>query len=340
MREDALFFGLSSEQSSLCKRLFELFSEAFKEFRKDPQQFIIRSIKGDGIGGRRRKILLQYGLAISILVYATFFLATLTFWTLNHRPDNSLQNRDGLVFHTPLYFPPFKQETPLSKADKDAENGGGGGGGDQMPNPASQGQRPDFALEPPPLAPTTRPTITPPSLPMIEQLRGDPKQNLPRDDLAPTGLPEGVVGPPSDGQGKKNGIGTGEDGGVGSGKKRGYGPGEDGGKDGGKYEIGSRRPNPADANEAVDARPIALNKPRPNYTEEARKNKVQGAVRARVLVGADGFVKQVKISGAGLPDGLNEQAIEAAKQMRFQPATKNGQAVAYWVTVDIEFNIR
>jgi TonB family protein len=59
-----------------------------------------------------------------------------------------------------------------------------------------------------------------------------------------------------------------------------------------------------------------------------------------VLVGADGTVKQVKISGGGLPDGLNEEAIQAAKQMRFQPAMKNGEKVAYWVTIEIEFNLR
>jgi TonB family protein len=174
---------------------------------------------------------------------------------------------------------------------------------------------------------------------MLEQLLGDPAQNLKRDELAPTGLPGSVIGPPSDGPGKSKGIGDGEDGGVGAGKRRGFGPGEDGGQNGGKYEIGQRRLN-TDANEAVDTKPVALNKPRPNYTEEARKNKVQGSVHARVLVGADGTVKQVKILGVGLPNGLSEEAIQAAKQMRFQPAMKNGERVAYWVTVEIEFNLR
>jgi periplasmic protein TonB len=174
---------------------------------------------------------------------------------------------------------------------------------------------------------------------MLEQLRGDPAQILKRDDLAPTGLPNAMMGPPSDGPGKGKGVGDGEDGGVGSGKRRGFGQGEDGGQNDGKYEIGQRRANP-DANQAVDTKPVALNKPRPNYTEEARKNKVQGSVRARVLVGADGTVKQVKILGAGLPNGLSEEAIQAAKQMRFQAAMKNGERVAYWVTVEIEFNLR
>jgi protein TonB len=90
---------------------------------------------------------------------------------------------------------------------------------------------------------------------------------------------------------------------------------------------------------AVDSFPVALNNPRPLYTEEARKNKIQGTVRARVLVGADGGVKQVRIA-RGLPDGLNEEAIRAAYQIRFRPALKNGQPVAYWMPVEIAFTLR
>ncbi|HSO74026.1 MAG TPA: energy transducer TonB, partial [Blastocatellia bacterium] len=91
---------------------------------------------------------------------------------------------------------------------------------------------------------------------------------------------------------------------------------------------------------SVDQKPLLLNSPRPNYTEEARKNKIQGPVIARVLVGADGSVKQVKIV-RGLSDGLNEQAIQAAYQMRFRAAMKSGQPVAYWANnVEITFSLR
>ena len=90
---------------------------------------------------------------------------------------------------------------------------------------------------------------------------------------------------------------------------------------------------------SVDMKPQMLNKPRPNYTEEARKNKIQGVVVARVLIAADGSVKQVKIT-RGLADGLNEEAIRAAYQMRFKAAMKGGQPVAFWQTLEIEFNLR
>src|SRR5438552_16121885 len=99
MQDNALFFGASLEQSSLVKRLFELFIEASREFRRNPRQFIISSIKGDGYGGRRRKQFLQYGLAISLLVYSTFFLATLVFWTIAHGVAPTNQDKDVMFVH-------------------------------------------------------------------------------------------------------------------------------------------------------------------------------------------------------------------------------------------------
>jgi TonB family protein len=116
------------------------------------------------------------------------------------------------------------------------------------------------------------------------------------------------AGPPSDGPGSGGGIGSG------SGKSSGYA-------------------------KTVDSIPILLNSPRPIHTEEARKNKIQGDVLARVLVGADGSVKNVRIIRT-LPDGLGEEAIRTAFQMRFRPAMKDGQPVAFWRTVRIEFRLR
>jgi len=77
----------------------------------------------------------------------------------------------------------------------------------------------------------------------------------------------------------------------------------------------------------------------PGYTEEARKNNIQGIVTLRVLVGADGAVKRVMIT-RGLPDGLDERAIAAAYQARFKPAMKDGQPVEYWVGLQMEFNLK
>jgi TonB family protein len=129
----------------------------------------------------------------------------------------------------------------------------------------------------------------------------------------------------------RGGLGTGSGGGIGSGDGRGFKTG------GGGPSLGGGS-NPNVPVKDVDQRPIALNNPQPRYTEEARKNKVEGIVLARALIGSDGLVKKVAII-RGLPDGLDEQAIEAVYQLKFKPAMKGGQPVPFLQTVQIEFNL-
>ena len=89
----------------------------------------------------------------------------------------------------------------------------------------------------------------------------------------------------------------------------------------------------------VSQKPIPLNSPMPRYTEEARQQDIQGVVIARVLVGANGTPRQVRIV-RGLPYGLDEQAIQAVYQLRFCPAFSDGQPIAFWQSVQIEFKLR
>ena len=79
--------------------------------------------------------------------------------------------------------------------------------------------------------------------------------------------------------------------------------------------------------------------PQPLVVPDLHFAKSQANALERVLVGADGDVKQVKVV-RGLPDGLTEQAIEAARQAKFKPAMKDGKPVPYWVVIQMEFNIR
>jgi TonB family protein len=68
-------------------------------------------------------------------------------------------------------------------------------------------------------------------------------------------------------------------------------------------------------------------------------NQTMGVVMLRIVVGADGDVKRVMVA-KGLPDGLDDQAIEAAFQLKFQPAMRDGVAVEYSVAIQVEFNLR
>lgn len=110
--------------------------------------------------------------------------------------------------------------------------------------------------------------------------------------------------------------------------------------EGPQLQVGPpKRDTDTSAASAVDEKPVRLRAPTPRYTEAARANKIQGSVTLRVLVGADGDVKQVKVV-TGLPDGLTEQAVEAARQAKFKPAVKDGKPVPYWVLIQMEFNLR
>jgi protein TonB len=79
--------------------------------------------------------------------------------------------------------------------------------------------------------------------------------------------------------------------------------------------------------------------PDPEYTDEARHEKLQGSVTMRVLVTPDGRAGQIRIvRGLGL--GLDERAVEKVRTWRFQPARDaNKNAIAEWVTVEATYRL-
>ncbi len=331
--QQELFAGAFIRQPSLIGRLLGEFAEAFREFTDNPKQYISSAFKGDGIGGQRRKALLKFGMAMGIVVYAIFFTTILVIWWYQHHKTAKSDEPETLLTRL-VNADDFKQQ-PIEMKKAKEKAGGGGGGGRNTPTPPSKGQVPQFSLTPPVIAPRPEPQLKPPSLPVMETVQVDPRLQPKRDDLAPTGLPTGVPGPPSAGPGSGGGMGSGSGGGMGSGDGTGVGPGRGYNMGGGDPRLGGG----SGVATSVDTYPSPLNKPHPNYTEEARKNKIQGTVFARVLVGADGQVKKVSIV-RGLPDGLDEMAIRAVYQMRFKPATKNGQPVAYFVKFEVDFTLR
>lgn len=81
-----------------------------------------------------------------------------------------------------------------------------------------------------------------------------------------------------------------------------------------------------------------LAKPKPNYTDEGRKLKVEGEVRLEVLFTATGEVQVIRVL-QGLGHGLDEQAVRAAQQMKFKPAQREGKAVDSRATLHIVFQL-
>jgi TonB family protein len=79
-------------------------------------------------------------------------------------------------------------------------------------------------------------------------------------------------------------------------------------------------------------------KPKPDYTEEARKLHVEGEVLVHVLFKASGEISVLDVVH-GLGHGLDEAAVHAAQQIRFKPALRAGQAVDWTATVHIIFQL-
>lgn len=80
-----------------------------------------------------------------------------------------------------------------------------------------------------------------------------------------------------------------------------------------------------------------ISKPEPLYTEEARRNRTSGTVVLRVVFSKTGEVTSIQVISA-LPDGLTERAINAARGIKFLPATKDGNPVSMWMQLEYNFN--
>lgn len=97
---------------------------------------------------------------------------------------------------------------------------------------------------------------------------------------------------------------------------------------------------PADTFNAVheDKPAIVTLKPQAEYTDEARKRAIEGTVVLRVTLLDSGEVGPVEVL-RGLPGGLTEQAIAAARRIEFEPKRVDGKAVAVTRTVEYRFDI-
>ena len=84
--------------------------------------------------------------------------------------------------------------------------------------------------------------------------------------------------------------------------------------------------------------PRALFAPEPDYTEAARKARLEGMAVFKVIIGVDGKVYDPKLLKSLSPD-LDAQAIAAMKQWKFQPATLNGQPVAVFIKIEVNFQL-
>ena len=100
----------------------------------------------------------------------------------------------------------------------------------------------------------------------------------------------------------------------------------------------SVRPTPDPVGNLGISPAVVFRAPDPSYTEEARQAGLQGTIQVSFMIGEDGVPQNLRvISPLGL--GLDEKAIEAASQWRFQPAILNGQPNRIGATIAVTFSL-
>lgn len=86
--------------------------------------------------------------------------------------------------------------------------------------------------------------------------------------------------------------------------------------------------------------PVLLADEKPRYTEEALRKKIRGAVLLQCVVETTGVCSNLRITKPLDPEGLDQQALHAARNWRFQPGTRFDQPVPVTVTVEMKFTLR
>ena len=90
--------------------------------------------------------------------------------------------------------------------------------------------------------------------------------------------------------------------------------------------------DPVYAGKEVDVKARILDSPPPDLSTDA-SNRAAGTVILRVVLAKTGRVENITVI-RGLPNGLTEKCIEAAKKIRFKPAMKGGQPVSIWMQLE------
>ncbi|MGI8639118.1 MAG: energy transducer TonB [Pyrinomonadaceae bacterium] len=254
---------------------------------------------------------------------------------------------EDLMLSVPLVdnVPMEVEEAPKKNPDK---GGGGGGGGREEETPTSKGRlatqtekpiiapdksivQKDFELKQP-VASTQGDRIVKPT----DEPYGDPNSKY---TLGSNGTGKGGGQGSGVGTGQGSGRGTGQGSGLGSGSGSGDGNGNgDGTGDGDRDRVARNAPPPPPPKVGITEKIKFISKPRAGYTDQARTNQIQGTVRLRVTFLPSGQIGSIT-PVSGLPYGLTEQAIAAARQIRFEPAKKNGVPITSAFVVEYNFNI-
>jgi TonB family protein len=87
------------------------------------------------------------------------------------------------------------------------------------------------------------------------------------------------------------------------------------------------------------SQPRILSKVEPEYTPEAKDAKIEGMVRLQVEITAAGNAENIVVVKS-LEPGLDANAVTAVSNWRFQPGMKDGEPVAVYATIEVNFHLK
>jgi TonB family protein len=92
------------------------------------------------------------------------------------------------------------------------------------------------------------------------------------------------------------------------------------------------------ASRDVTRKALIIVKVEPQYTEDARKNAIAGTVVIKAVFSSTGALTNIRVI-SGLPFGLTEKAVLAARLLKFIPAIKDGKYVSQYVQIEYNFSL-
>jgi TonB family protein len=290
-------------------RLARELAEATRAMRRDPVGFITSiTVTGPVNHEERRRI--RVGIIAAGAFYAVVLSGIYTSYVIfRHHVEQGVAPARHLdityVAPPPM---PIKKTVPLLKEASGASRK------DLLTVPTQPSEQPKVEL------PEAKPTPRPPELTKTESTSPAPSAPYPATatasrDSASDDAPRGLEG---------NGVGAASGSGRGGSSNAGVNAGVN-------Y-------NDVFSVSKVTTRPQILARPVPGYTEEARRAQVEGAVKLSVVLNANGTVSDITVARA-LGYGLDEKAIEAARELRFVPAQKDGHAVSVRIFLEFKFTL-
>lgn len=244
-----------------------------------------------------------------------------------------------LVLAVLVWLRPYRQLLPAPLFDVPAnlvwvpeasltKGGGGGGGGNKSLDPPKMTDAPRVKPEEAETIPVATPE--PEVLPEPVQAAQVPAVNV--------ATPFAALGPTSNLDSVSRG--SGENGGAGGLRGTGIGQREGPGLGNGPKGVGTGTDDVAGGPGVTN--PTLISSARPSYTPEAMLRRKEGVVLVECIVTKTGSAEGCRVirSLDGNAFGLDDEALKAASQFRFNPGRKDGVPVSVRVRIEIAFNMR